>query len=45
MNPILSFLMKQILSLLMDNKEVVKQMLWDLCMKIIKEQRAKTTKE
>lgn len=45
MNPILSFLMKQILSLLIDNKEVIKQMLWDLCMKIIKEQRAKANKK
>lgn len=41
MNAVLSFLLKQLLSLLMDNKEVIKQMLWDLCIKIVKEQRAK----
>jgi len=45
MNPILSFLMKQIVSLLMNNKEVIKQMLWELLMNIIKAQRAKAEKE
>lgn len=45
MNPILSFLMKQVVSLLMNNKELIKQMLWELLMNIIKTQRAKAEKE
>jgi len=45
MNPILSFLMKQVVSLLMNNKELIKQMLWELLMNIIKAQRAKAEKE
>lgn len=45
MNPILSFLMKQVVSLLMNNKEVIKQMLWELLMNIIRAQRAKAEKE